>query len=365
MPSRTSGWDFLAAYSNPVPADVPEALQRLGMTALRAVDRPSGGSEVQARCPMHKARTGSEDRHPSFWVSTESGAFLCFSCQYAGPFVQLVADVLDIERDDALRWIARLGVYRLRPADDAQPPPSAEPVAVTEASLALFTPPPPEALAERQLTAEACALYGVLWDPRTGRWIIPIRDPTTNQLLGWQEKGGRYFRNFPDGVKKSLAIFGYHTPYDDITVLLESPLDAVRLASAGITGGVASYGAHVSNTQMRLLRRRSGVLVLGLDNDLAGRSARDQLYRLWRPRGIPMRFLDYSGTTAKDVGDMAEDADVHRAVAGAYLPFRQRTEPNADPPPTERARTARSAVPRAVQTKPRLVRGRRSNRRDT
>jgi hypothetical protein len=332
MRSPTSGWDLLTAYSSPVPADVPTALQRLGLSVLRTVDRPTGGSEIQARCPMHKARTGSEDRHPSFWVSTSSGAFICFSCQYAGPFVQLVADVQGTGRADALRWIARQGVYRLQAAEDEQKPPP-EPVAVNEASLALFVPPPPEALAERHLTAEACALYGVLWDPRHGRWIIPIRDPTSGQLLGWQEKGGRHFRNHPDGVKKSLTLFGHHTPYDELTVLLESPLDAVRLTSAGISGGIASYGAHVSNAQMRLLRRRSGVLILGLDNDNAGRTARDQLYRTWRPRGIAMRFLDYSGTTAKDVGDMVSDEEIRRSVSAAYLPFRSRKAVRDHPSP--------------------------------
>jgi hypothetical protein len=361
MHSRTSGWDLLTAYSNPVPSDVPAALQRLGMTALRTVDRPSGGSEVQARCPMHKARTGSEDRHPSFWVSTTSGAFICFSCQYAGPFVQLAADVLGIGRDDALRWIARQGIYRLQPADDEQKPPI-EPVTVNEASLALFVAPPPEALAERHLTAEACALYGVLWDPRNSRWIIPIRDPTTGQLLGWQEKNKRHFRNHPDGVKKSLTLFGYHTPYDDVTVLLESPLDAVRLASAGITGGVASYGAHVSNAQMRLVRQRPGVLVLALDNDIAGRAARDQLYRTWRPRGIRMRFLNYADSTAKDPGDMASDEEIHRAVTSAYPPFRHRKEPH-DHPPAQRSSSARSSTARTVPAKPELVRDRRRDRR--
>jgi DNA primase len=344
-----------------VPADVPAALQRLGMTALRSIDRPSGGSEVQARCPMHKARTGSDDRHPSFWVSTASGAFICFSCQYAGPFVQLVADVLGIGRDEALRWIARQGIYRLQPAEDEQPQP-AELVTVNEASLALFVPPPPEALAERHLTAQACALYGVLWDPRTSRWIIPIRDPTDGRLLGWQEKNKRFFRNYPDGVKKSGTLFGYHTPHDYFTVLLESPLDAVRLASAGFTGGVASYGAHVSNAQMRLVRHRPGVLILGLDDDTAGRSARDQLYRTWRPRGIRMRFLNYADSTAKDIGDMTSDEEIHHAVTTAYLPFRHRKEPH-DHPSAQRSSSARSSTARTVPAKPELVRGRRRDRR--
>ncbi|MFI9271849.1 toprim domain-containing protein [Kitasatospora sp. NPDC052896] len=330
-----SNWDFLAAYSNPVPADVPEALRRLGLDLLR-----DAGDELQTRCPMHLANTGRPDRHPSFWVNASTGRFLCFSCGYSGLFVQLVADVQASTREEALRWIARQGLYRLRAAEEPPSEPAPEPVTVTEASLALFTEPPADALATRHLTAEAAAAYGVLWSPREKRWIIPIRDPDTGTLLGWQEKGGHHFLNYPDGVAKSTTLFGYHTPHAHTSILVESPLDAVRLASLGITGAVASYGAYVSAAQMRLLRRRPGVLILALDNDTTGRKARDQIYRIWRPRGVRMRFLDYAGITAKDPGDMA-DEEIRRAVDNAYLPFTRHKELACSPEsstPTKRKR---------------------------
>lgn len=318
--SASTGWDLLAGYSNPVPADLPRALHELGITAVRTVEH-DGVEEVLAHCPMHKALTGREDRRPSFWVNGGHGAFICFSCHYSGPFVQLVVDALDIDRAGAVRWIAAQGIYRLRSTDDVTPKALSQEGAITEAAIALYVPPPAKALESRKLTAGACERYGVLWDTATDHWILPIREPLTGALLGWQEKGRKFFCNRPDGVPKSSAVFGYHQLVDgDTAILLESPLDAVRLASVGIPGGVASYGAYVSDTQMRLLRRRVDRVVLALDNDTAGLAAAAQVYARWRPRGLRMKFLNYTGTEAKDVGDMT-DAQIHAAVEGARAAY--------------------------------------------
>lgn len=317
----SAGWDLLAAYSNPVPGDLPGALAALGIDPVRIVDQ-NGAQEVLARCPMHKALTGREDRNPSFWVNADSGVFICFSCHYTGTFVQLVCDARHVDRLQAVRWIAAQGIYRTRSNDDIPAKTSGpkDTPPITEAALALFVPPAATALEERRLSAEACADYGVLWDPGRHYWILPIREPLTGTLLGWQEKGRRHFINYPSGISKSRTLFGYQQLRGDTAILLESPLDCVRLASVGIAGGVASYGAYVSDAQMRLLRRRVERVVLALDNDTAGRAGRDRVYARWRPRGIRMKFLDYSGTGAKDVGDM-EDREITAAVANAHAAY--------------------------------------------
>jgi hypothetical protein len=315
--SRTSGgWDFLEAYSNPVPADVRGAMEAMGVEVLREVSRPDS-TEYLARCPLHLANTGKVDRRPSFWVNSLTGAHLCFSCGYSGPFVALVADVLDLAREEAVRWIARRGVYRTA-SDDQAPPAEPEPQ-VAEAHLGLFESPPEHALAGRGLTAEAAAVCGVLWDPRTDRWILPIRSPD-GRLLGWQEKGKDYFRNRPAGVKKSLTLFG---PLDaDVLVLVESPLCAARIRSLGVPGAVAAFGAHVSEAQMLLILRSGKQLILALDNDAAGLTARDRLYATWRPRGLPIRFYDYGDASGKDPGDCTDD-QILRGIARAYRPWRR------------------------------------------
>jgi hypothetical protein len=317
--SPTSGWDLVEAFSNPVPANVAAALTDLGLPVIRTT--PGNlGDEHLIRCPQHQERAGKPDRHPSCWVNEENGAFICFSCGYSGPFVTLAADARGWDRVEAARWILRSGTRHARDRQPARP--AAEPE-LTEAALALFGPPPAAALTSRRITSDACAAYGVLWDSRTSRWILPIREYPSGRLRGWQEKGRHVFRNRPTGVKKSAALFGAHLLDGGTAVLVESPLDAVLLHSLGITGAVASYGALVSDVQMRIIKRRCDRLILALDNDQAGVSARAALYARWRPRGIPMLFLDYTGTAGKDPGEMT-DAQILRAVDAAHLPFRKR-----------------------------------------
>ncbi|WP_411087767.1 CHC2 zinc finger domain-containing protein [Streptomyces sp. 061-3] len=319
--SPTDFWDSLAAFSNPVPHDIATAMRSLGIEVLRELSRPDS-AEYLARCPAHVALTGKQDRRPSFSVNGSTGLFHCFSCGYAGPFIALVEDGLGYNRIQAFQWIARHGVYRTVEDNGPVPEPE-ETVRINEASLALFVPPPAKACERRGVTPEACHDLGVLWDPGTRHWILPIRDPVTGQLWGWQEKGRRFFRNYPAGVHKSLTLFGDLTWTGDTALLLESPLDAVRARSLGIAGAFASFGAHVSEAQMRLLKARCRHLILGLDNDAAGHVSRDKIHGRWRPRGLPMKFLDYSHTTAKDLGDMS-DADALTAYGNAHHPWRRR-----------------------------------------
>lgn len=316
--SRTDPWDLVEAYSNPVPAQLPAALAEMGVSVIRTVESEHGDEHL-IRCPKHLERAGKADRHPSCWVSNTSGAFICFSCGYSGAFVELVADALDVDRTAAARWVLAHG---RRSRDDVPLRPARPTVVLTDAALALYVPPPPEALADRNLTAQACAAYGVLWDPGPKRWILPIRSPT-GELLGWQEKNRRHFRNRPTGVKKSKTLFGGHLLQPGTVILVESPLDAVYIHSLGMTGAVAAFGALVSDAQMRLIAAKATRLVLALDNDAAGRAARDALYSRWRPRGLPILHFDYTGVSGKDPGEMSPD-EVRRAVEGAYLPFRKR-----------------------------------------
>lgn len=319
--SPTDFWDSLAAFANPVPHDIPSAMRALGIDVLRELSKPDS-TEYLARCPAHLALTGKRDRSPSFSVNGTTGLFHCFSCGYAGPFIELVEDGLGYNRIEAFQWIARHGVYRT--VEDNGPAPEADETArVNEASLALFVPPPTRACERRGVTPEACRDFGVLWDPETRRWILPIRDPFTRELWGWQEKGKRFFRNYPAGIHKSLTLFGDLTWRGETALLLESPLDTVRAHALGIPGAFSSFGAYVSEAQMRLLKARCRNLILGLDNDVAGRTSRDKIHGRWRPRGLPMKFLDYSHTPAKDLGDMS-DADALSAYENAHHPWRRR-----------------------------------------
>jgi DNA primase len=323
MSRRTSsgtvrkGWDVLTSGS-PVPGNIPAALAELGIVLAR-----EDHGEFYALCPGHRERTGKPDHHPSWSVNEETGAHYCFACGFKGSFVSLVAYVLGLHTDEAVGWVrARGSIERARAVLERRTEPTPLAVdtskVVSEASLALCVPPPASALARRRLSPESAEHHGVLWDARRDCWVIPIRDPDGGRLLGWQEKNERYFRNRPRQVKKARTLFGADVFEPGSTaILVESPLDVLRLRTAGFPGGLSSYGVGVSQEQMRLIMDRTDTLIVALDNDRDGTKMCEEIRRGWGRRGLHLRYFNYTGTSAKDPGDMT-DAEIGRAVDSAY-----------------------------------------------
>lgn len=312
--------------------DMPTVLGELGVEVSDI-----RGDEVWAWCPNPK----HDEKRPQHWsINTVSGEHLCFSCGYSGTLDMLVAEKLsyvrsmkmpdgsrplDLQR--AKEWIRERGMsleaLQRLPKWEKEPEEYKPPMG--EALLAIYEPPPWEQLEQRQLSAESCEAYGVLWDPRESAWILPVRDPHSHELWGWQVKGPGVFRNHPPGIKKSRTLFGLDAFVGGRAILVESPLDAVRLDAEGIEGGLSTFGASISDHQMRLVLEVADELLVATDNflsDEAGRKAALDLLKRYSRR-IPMRFLNYDDTEAKDVGDMTS-AEIAHAVATSKGSWRGR-----------------------------------------
>jgi DNA primase len=296
--------------------DIQQVLANLSIEAIR-----ERGDEILAHCPMHKARTGKVDNNPSWWINNETGAHICFSCGFKGNLFSLVGEVKEfyigeaIDYEASKQWLANIAEVSIEELSERlKSMPNhvsiEQPIPMSEAKLALFTDPPEWALEKRGLTAEAARRYEVLWGP-DNTWVLPIRDPHNYELMGWQEKqeGVRSFKNKPVGVKKSKTLFGGQEQNPDMVIVVESPLDAVRVASAGIIGAVATFGAIVSDYQVKLLRY-SDVVIAAFDNpniDDAGRKASEAMIVSARKYGITLKFFNYASTGIKDVGDMTNE----------------------------------------------------------
>jgi hypothetical protein len=302
------------------PADVEAACIALGLEIQKVDD-----TEVHCVCPKHLERTGKEDRHPSFSVNRTTGLMGCWSCQYGGTFMKLVMDLkYPNNAFAAARWIRQFGVDLQGKVENLKPWDQRNQTNVQHDDddidipglYAMYTDPPTKALALRQISHEAARHYGIRWDDRKRAWITPIHSPE-GTLLGWQAKAadGRFFRNFPQGIKKGETLFGLaQFPAGEPAILLESPLDVARLYTAGFEGGLSSYGVHFTDAQMRILSEVTDRLIAAFDNDKDGRLAnRLLLYgdrkagrKAWA-RTINTWFLNYNGITAKDIGEMTDD----------------------------------------------------------
>ena len=264
-------------------------------------------------------------------MNAETGVHHCFSCGYKGTLLTLVGEIKEfttqwgrVDFDAAKDWLrGNIEVnfeYLARQLEEARNSyvPIPAPVGMSEARLAIFDGAVPDwALSARDLTQDGCTLYGVKWKQSNNSWITPIRDPQSKKLMGWQEKSQteRFFRNRPTGVAKSKTLFGLDTFKGGTMIVVESPLDAVKLASLGVFGGVSTFGASISDDQIRLMKA-ADKLIIAMDNDLAGRKASADMLERTRKEGMECWFLNYQGTEHKDIGDMPEDL-VHYCLEGS------------------------------------------------
>jgi hypothetical protein len=299
------------------------------------------GDEVWALCPMHLERTGKKDGKASWSINQETGEHHCFSCGYSGGLRGLISDTADVESGKVGRWMAQHGVSDLEVKDweDIQRRDRArrkEEAPVTEAHLFMFEDPPAWALRSRRLSRDEASAHEIGWQDKTESWMIPIR-ARKGALLGYQlkaeEKGGDV-RNRPPTMVKSTTLFGIRQfEPGNVAVLLESPLDVVRLATVSAeqsmrysvlshVQGLAAFGSNVSTEQMDLLMSVTEHVILALDWDASGRPAMDKLVNAYKRR-LRVTVLNYGEVRGKDIGERkVTDADIERGVASAWSPRR-------------------------------------------
>jgi DNA primase len=237
------------------PGDVLAALDDLGIYYTVR------GNEASALCPNPK----HNDHSPSWSCNIETGQHNCFVCDdFGGAFPSLVMVVLGLKWREANEWCRKFLRSWDAIAAGLEEAPVRKRIVVSESDLAF-----------------------------------------TGKLWGWQEKGDDYFRNWPKQVPKSETLFGYRLLEEDCwATLVESPLDAPRMLSAGVPFVVASYGVDVSTSQLELIVDRCRGLTSALDNDEAGDRVCAGLRTGFR---LPLKFFNYGKSGAKDPGEMSDE----------------------------------------------------------
>ena len=280
----------------------------------------SVGAQIRGHCPVHKMVTGHEDSNPSWGINAITGAWLCFSCHETGSLPRLV-EILGGNVDEIGSMILGNAVTQLQAASegsgDIETAP--EPSAATYVSAYAFgkNPLPPERImVPRDIDRTTCEALNIRWDSEGRCWLLPIY-AFQGALLGWQEKSTGYFNNFPKGVMKRGALFGFQnlTGTQPI-IVVESPLDAARFYCYGYEA-VAVFGSFVSDEQAEALSnvdlRQRARVILAFDNDPAGHSAAYWSTRQFLQRGVEVSYFAYPTKRPVDPGDL-ETRDLHRGV---------------------------------------------------
>lgn len=288
--------------------DLQHVLVDLGVEVTRAGER-----EISGRCPVHLSRTGHADRSPSWSMNAETGLWICYSCGARGTLVGLISELTGDETSliDVHSFLINSSLQRLEKEDVPEPE-----VEVDWLSYSRFSEVPSSYLYNRNLDANATRKHGVRWDAVNKAWVIPIVSPM-GDLMGWQSKKVDWVRNYPIGVKKSHTLFGIEKFASKTAVLVESPLDVIRMSNVlEDVQGLATFGAFVSTEQVKLLNSVASRVVIAMDNDEAGLKANKSLFKTLPRFDKGVLWLNYKNTNAKDIGDMT-DEEIKNAIETA------------------------------------------------
>lgn len=290
------------------------------LTGLGVDVRNTDGREIQGRCPVHRNRTGKEDRSPSWSMNASTGLWICFSCGARGSLPMLVEELTGDH--DALVAVHTMlidaGINQISQTLAPSTQPEVGLLSTDLVTFSRFSAPPKQEVRRRNLTSEALEEYSVRWDSEREAWVLPILS-SLGEMLGWQLKGSGWVRNYPKGVKASRSLFGMHRLNTTTVVVVESPLDVVRFSDVfSKPKAVATFGAAVSDYQIRTLADAADRVVLAMDNDVAGWKSMRRLFTSMPALRKGLWFFDYADHPAKDIGEMS-DNDISQGVLCASL----------------------------------------------
>lgn len=288
-----------------------DLLEQLGVSTAGGSDR-----EIRALCPVHALVTGKEDTRPSWYMNRTTGAWLCFSCHQKGSLFHLIElmggdeEMLSEARRGAM--VQTMEEIRARVEDD-EPEPEHK-IYISEYGFAKNPLPPKRARLQRDIKKVDCERFNLRWDAEGMCFLIPLVDIDTGMLIGWQEKAKGYFMNVPTSVEKSDCLFGFQQYNRGDLIVVESPLDCVRLAQYRLNA-VATMGSYVSARQLEAIAEAVDAkhrIILAFDNDDAGHTARDYARRSLRSlSNAPVRCFTYpSAKLGKDPGELPIEAVV-------------------------------------------------------
>jgi DNA primase len=267
------------------------------------------GNDFIIYCPFH-----NNTRTPAGEVAKDSGLFFCFGCQTTKNLVELIMFTSNRSYFETVRYIKskeqQSDIQTIVDKALYAPPDFVQYDELLIKRLnkqALDTPIAMNYFHGRRITKESIVKFDLGYSEKQGSVTIPIHSPD-GMCLGFVARTieGKEFKNTP-GLPKSKVLFNLHrVKSSSIVYVVESSFDAIRLDQVGFPA-VATLGANVSVSQIRLLEKYFNNVVLIADNDEAGNIMKDKLIEKLGSL-VTVISLDKK---YKDIGDM-EDVDISK-----------------------------------------------------
>lgn len=277
------------------------------------------GPDIVINCPYHKQgreRTGSfsilkEDKMTSGGV-VQAGTGHCFACGVSKSLPQLVADLTgdkSIEQSEV--WLRDNFNY----VKNSKPPiinllPEQKEVNKNIPYKHYKVDYHPF-FEKRRITRESVKFFELGIDNEYGYAVFPVKDKQGNcRMLFKRSLEGKRFYNTA-GAKKDDILFGLNYIYENLmhykgvnqVWVVESVIDSILLWQRGYLA-VAMLQAIPTKEQLQLLRDLPfEEIIIGTDNDEAGRKGLDEMYR---SIDKTLHRVIYPDNNYKDIGDFKE-----------------------------------------------------------
>jgi DNA primase len=264
------------------------------------------GNDFIIYCPYH-----NNSRTPAGEVAKDSGLFFCFGCQTTKNLEEFIMFTTGRSYFETARYIksketetnieTAVNKAMYAPPDFVQ---YDEVLIKRLTNQALESPRAMRYYAGRFITEDSVKKFSLGYSEKQDMVTIPVHSPD-GMTIGFVGRSveGKEFKNTP-GLPKSKVLFNLHRVKTSSTIyVVESSFDAIRLDQVGFSA-VATLGANVSASQMKLLEKYFNNVVLVADNDEAGNIMKDKLIE---KLGSLVSVINID-KKYKDIGDMDDEA---------------------------------------------------------
>jgi len=264
------------------------------------------GNDFIIFCPYH-----NNSRTPAGEVAKDSGLFFCFGCQTTKNLEEFVMHMSNRTYFETVRYIkSKEQEHNIEMLVNKKLIALPEFVQYDESILdrlhdqLLLSDIAKSYLDGRKITMDSMKKFSLGYSEKQGMVTIPVESPD-GMKIGFVGRSieGKEFKNTP-GLPKGKVLFNLHrVKSSSIVYVVESSFDAIRLDQVGFPA-VATLGANVSISQIRLLEKYFNNVVLVADNDEAGSIMKDKLIeKLGSLVSVITLEKQY-----KDIGDMDDQS---------------------------------------------------------
>jgi DNA primase len=256
-------------------------------------------------CPYH-----NNSRTPAGEVAKDSGLFFCFGCQTTKSLEEFVMFTTGRTYFETARYIkskeTEHNIENIVNKAMYAPP---EFIQYDELLIkrlnnqALESPRAMRYFEGRRITKDSVIKFNLGYSEKQDSVTIPMQSPD-GMTIGFVARTieGKEFKNTP-GLPKSKILFNLHrVKSSSVVYVVESSFDAIRLDQVGFPA-VATLGANVSASQIRLLEKYFNNVILVADNDEAGNIMKDKLIE---KLGSLISVIQID-KKYKDIGDMDDE----------------------------------------------------------